>query len=410
MLAAVATLFTACSEFCNNECDHNFIEVNYSNDIVGTWTCIKADFAEALVFNADGTFISIGVANGEYWEYYDATWELKNNQLTLSTENYKSNVLLEIIPSNSLALVDEKGTRNVFNYCTNDLSEEVVGMWVCNDTPTESGSNMAIQTYNADSSTIFTGIVPTTDSYMVNTTTTYKVVGDLMFTKMADRLVTPGTVKYSISRLVYTPNGTGLGDIMTKKFYLSDKGMEVSSWLRIKQSLELADEKYDYSNIYVTNVKGQDKEFEFAGQTLNFSTLDGKIMDKMLKNILFNVNFPDANTISYNCYVNGKVTSIQAPIVVDGNKITIKMSENKAVYRDVDVYAFQDVDACQMHMYMPTTSFEKFFGNISAVSKAKNGELDLDDAAAVAQLYSNVENAIESINVSFIFKSSTRSL
>jgi hypothetical protein len=80
------------------------------------------------------------------------------------------------------------------------------------------------------------------------------------------------------------------------------------------------------------------------------------------------------------------------------------MSENNSVYRDIEVYMFQDQDNTQMHMYMPVTSFEKFFGNISAAMKAKNGELDLNDAEAVAQLYSNIENAIETINVSFVFK------
>ena len=124
-------LVTMCGlNSCSDDCDHDFIEVDYSKDIVGTWTCLKADFAEALVFKADGTFASVGVANGEYWEYPNATWSLKDNKLALSSGDYKSNVRLEIIPGNSLALVDEKGNRNVFDYCENDLADEVVGMWV----------------------------------------------------------------------------------------------------------------------------------------------------------------------------------------------------------------------------------------------------------------------------------------
>ena len=116
---------------CSDDCNHEYIEYDYSKELVGTWTCLKADFAEALVFKADGTFASVGVANGEYWEYPNATWTLKGNKLALSSGDYKSNVRLEIIPGNSLALVDEKGTRNVFKYCANDLSDEIVGMWVC---------------------------------------------------------------------------------------------------------------------------------------------------------------------------------------------------------------------------------------------------------------------------------------
>ena len=118
----------------------------------------------------------------------------------------------------------------------------------------------------------------------------------------------------------------------------------------------------------------------------------------------------DTEKISYNCYFNGENKSIDAPIAVDGNKVTIKMSENNSVYRDIEVYMFQDQDNTQMHMYMPATSFEKFFGNVSAVALAKEGKLDLSDAEAVAQIYASIEEAIETINLSFIFKDSTRAL
>lgn len=57
-----------------------------------------------------------------------------------------------------------------------------------------------------------------------------------------------------------------------------------------------------------------------------------------------------------------------------------------------------------MHMYMPVKSFENFIGNISAAMKAKRGDFNLDDANAVAELYAKIDKAIETINVSFIFK------
>lgn len=71
------------------------------------------------------------------------------------------------------------------------------------------------------------------------------------------------------------------------------------------------------------------------------------------------------NKIYYNCYLDGENHSIDAPIVVEGNKVTVKMSENKAVYRDVEVYMFQDQDNTQMHMYMLVKSFENFIGIIT---------------------------------------------
>ena len=163
---------------CSDDCNHEYIEYDYSKELVGTWTCLKADFAEALVFKADGTFASVGVANGEYWEYPDATWTLKGNKLALalSSVDYKSNVRLEIIPGNSLALVDEKGNRNVFNYCENDLADEVVGMWVCTYVPWMD-ADMAVNVYQADGKAFFTGFVGDADfDYASNVETTYNVI------------------------------------------------------------------------------------------------------------------------------------------------------------------------------------------------------------------------------------------
>ena len=183
------------------------------------------------------------------------------------------------------------------------------------------------------------------------------------------------------------------------------------SYLRIKQGLDFTGNvQYDYSNIYVTNAKGLNEDFDFGGINLNFSKMDGAVMDKMMKTLLFNVNFPSEDSISYNCRVEDHWVSMEAPIMVDGNKIKIIMSQRNPAYRDIVLYAFQDADNCQMHMYMPTSSFESFFANISVVHLADRGELDLNDKEAVKAVFAGVENAIESINVSMIFKSNTRAL
>ena len=110
--------------------------------------------------------------------------------------------------------------------------------------------------------------------------------------------------------------------------------------------------KYDYIKTFVTNVKGLDKDIEFMGTTFNFAEMDGVKLDKALKTILFNVEFPDANTIKYSCYYKGQNMSMEAPIVVDGNKMTVKMSEKSAAFKDVDLYAFQDQDNTQFHIYI----------------------------------------------------------
>jgi hypothetical protein len=178
------------------------------------------------------------------------------------------------------------------------------------------------------------------------------------------------------------------------------------SFLRIKQNLDLAGKKYDYNNLYLTNVKGADKDIDFMGQIFNFSEMDGVKLDKMLKALLFSVEFPDANTLKYSCHFSHQEAPavVEAPIAVDGNKMTIKVSEVYPGFKDVDVYTFQDQDNTQMHMYMPTSSVEAFFGNLQVMTLSFTGQLDNTDAEAVKAVYDRVVAAIESINLSIILK------
>jgi hypothetical protein len=385
---------------CSDDCNHDYIEYDYSKELVGTWTCLKADFAEALVFKADGTFASVGVANGEYWEYPNATWTLKGNKLALSSVDYKSNVRLEIIPGNSLALVDEKGNRNVFNYCENDLADELIGMWVCNDGLTD---GITIMSYSDNGKfTITTATALGSNNPLLNLESDYVVVGDLVFTKIPS-----ANVVYTAARMVYTPNGTSVGDIMThQKFIPTGSGLNeyVMPFLRINQSLNLAGKAYDYIASYITNAEGADKDIPFLDTKFNFAHMDGSIIDKFLKSVLYNVQFPDAKTFQYNCLLEGQNVSLQLPMEVEGNKITIKMSSRHEAYRDVVVYAFQDVDGCQFHMYMPTASFENFFSNLSLSILSASGQVDINNPVHVDAVYKEVADAIESINVSIVMK------
>ena len=403
MFAAVGMLFTA----CNKETDHNNDKHDHSADLVGTWTCITENYAEALIINADGTAVSYGVEDGEYWENVSGSVIVDGDNITMNFEdNDNLTGHFDIIPNREFSLYEDSGERYVYQYCANDLADEIVGQWVCYDGPTNTERDMLVQTYQNDGYTIKTGWSDAVNDFIVNNKTTYKVVGDLIFYARPTEFIPEEMDKYVACRIDYIPNGLSYGDKKTITGYIpvgEDQVKVSGSWLRIKQSLDLTNKNYDYSNIYVTNVKGADKEFEFAGQTLNFSTLDGSVMDKLMKHILFNVSFAD-NKIYYNCYFDGENHSIDAPIVVEGNKVTIEMSKKNSVYRDIEVYMFQDQDNTQMHMYMPVKSFEKFFGNITAVVLAKNNELNLEDANAVAEHYAKIEAAIETINVSFVFK------
>ena len=404
MLLGLVALFafTGCEKFpCNDS--------HKVSELAGTWTCLQENFAEALVIKANGSVVSTGVEDGEYWENVKGNIAIQGGKIAMTFEDDDNTEgHFDFIPGIAFSVTSDKGECYIYNYCKEDLSDEIVGMWVCNEGLPEVENDMAITTYSKNGkmtmTTQFSSFIP---ADLVNAMSDYKVVGDLKFHFSPKKDVTESNVQCLASHLVYTPKRTSLGDIFTQTLYSpSENGLVkiTSSFLRIKQNLDLAGKEYDYSNVYVTNVKGQDKDFEFAGHTLNFSTLNGRIMDKMLKHLLFNVSFPSANKINYSCFFNGETVSIEAPILVDGNKVTIKMSELNSVYRDVDMYTFQDVDNTQMHMYMPVTSFTNFFSNVSVVAMAKKGQLDLNDKNAVTEIYNKVDNAIETINVSFIFK------
>ena len=132
--------------------------------------------------------------------------------------------------------------------------------------------------------------------------------------------------------------------------------------------------------------------------------MDGSIIDKFLKSVLFGVQFPDADTLQYNCLLEGQNVSLQLPMEVEGNKITIKMSSRHAAYRDVVVYAFQDADSSQFHMYMPTATFENFFSNLSLSILSASGQVDINNPVHVDAVYKEVADAIESINLSIVLK------
>ena len=406
VVALVAMLgFTA----CDKDCDHDFIEHDFTQDIVGTWTTLNGELAEAMVIKADGSFTTTGVARGGSLYEEKGTIKVVNNKVTLAFDGDKDTFKgrLEFVAGKSLSLImfDDNDVRLTYDYCENDLSDELVGMWVCHEGLPDVENDMAIKTYSEDGKMAMTtqasAFIP---GNLVNAVSSYVVVGDLLFMNVAE----DGIEKLA-ARLTYTPNGTTFGDILTETIYApSENGVVylTSTWLRIKQHLELPGTKYDYIKTFVTNVKGEDKDIPFLNTSFNFAKMDGSIIDKFLKSILFTVEFPEANKIKYSYLLEGKNIVIDAPIEVDGNKMTIKMSANNPAYQDVDMYAFQDHDNTQMHWYMPTTSFEKFFGNTSVALMLGYGQLDKDDTEGIANVYKTIADAVESINLSIVMSQS----
>ena len=270
-------------------------------------------------------------------------------------------------------------------------------MWVCTDGPANKENDMLVQIFNEDGTSVMTG---NADELLVNDkSTTYKVIGDLLLLQMNKE-----SVSYVPFRMTYSPDATTLGDVMT--LTLADKNVGINStatWLRVKQSLDLTDQKYDYIKTYVSNVKGEDKDIDFMGYTFNFAKMDGSGLDKMLKALLFAVEFPDANTLGYSYQMNGNKETYNSPIVVEGNKMTIKMSEKVTTLKDVVLYAFQDADCSQLHFYMHKTAFVNFYTNMQAMlMEATDEQFDITNAEAVNAIYDNINNAVETINVSLV--------
>ena len=383
---------------CEKDCDHDFIEVDHSKDLVGTWTCFTEDYAEALVINADGSALSTGVKDGKYWENVKGNIKTVNNKMTMTFEdNDNFEGRFEMITGESFTIYEENGESLTYSYCANDLSDEIVGLWVCTQLIGE--EDMLISNFQEGGKLILTGILSGTDYVAVNAEFNYKVFGDLhiVYDEEEDA---PLVVKFNVAS-----NATKLGDLMTiTEFRPTENGVveETISFLRIKQYLELKGMKYNYVKNFVTNVKGLDKDVEFLGATFNFAKMDGVMIDKFLKALCFAVEFPDANTIKFSHLYNGQNRSMEAPIVVDGNKITVKMSSKNAAFKDVDLYTFQDQDNTQMHIYMNATGFVNLLGNLQVNVMEQKGLIDTTDAAAVKAVFDRIDEAIETVNVSLV--------
>ena len=395
-IALVAALgFSSCEQ------EINWIDVDYSNDLEGTWTCMKDGYAEALVISTDGSVVSAGVEDGEMWLGTKGTIKVTNNKMTIALEdgdNFEGR--FEMIAGEAFSIFEKDGERYTYRYCAKELSEEIVGMWVFNNSSTIKKEEMFIHTINEDGTALLTGYVSETGDYFVQRKLDYIVVGDLY--------LTDGINGAEATQLTYTPDATELGDILTMRGFYSngEKNVEkTASFLRVKQSLNLPGKDYEYTATYVSNVKGQDEDVSIMGYTFNFAEMDGKNLDKMLKYLLFAVQFSDDNkSIKYQYHYDGKSIVFDAPVMVRENMVTIKMSQYDAAYRDIDMYMFQDADDTQLHMFMPTYSFINYFANMDIAAKVSTGQIDKNDAEAIAAAFDRMDDIVDSINISFIFK------
>ena len=407
-LMAIALAAMVGLNSCSEDCDHNFIEVDHSADLVGTWTCLQEGYAEALVIKADGSAVSTGVEDGEYWENVAGTIVVKNGTVTMTfndNDNFKGH--FDIVPGVAFSIYNEEGKHMTYNYCANDLADEIVGMWVCNEGLSLEANGMAIQSYTENGKTyLTTAASPATGNAVTNTEAEYRVIGDLMIINMFDKTFLPDVTQYYALRLTYVPNANSLGDMMYMSAYspTNDKYEKITnSWLRVKQSFNLTGKTYDYSSAYVTNAKGKDEDFSIMGNIFNIANINAGDFDIILGSTLFCVEL-NANSIKHKYTLNGQEKVFDAPITVDGNKVTLDMSAVNPALRKVEMYMYQDCDDSQLHMYMHTDGFINYFANLEVVTLLQAGKINQSDAAAVEKVFTDMEARVESINVSFVLK------
>lgn len=379
---------------CSKDCDHDFIEHDYTKELVGTWSIIGPDAAEAFVIKADRTMEFTGVHDGEFFES-TARYEVVNNRITVIWDDGTiEEGRLSVVEGDAFSIIfnEETGAGYYFTYCWEDFSDKIIGSWL-----TQTDETSEIWSYHADGTSDCAAYYYHSDEqFETFVTGTYKLVGDILFETVH---YGEGMALSFGSRISYTPGGSPFGDLLTNTI-LSMNGDEVeetvASVVRVKPSLHLAGTKYSYSSCNVTNVKGADMDVEFMGYNFNFAQMDGKGLDKMLNALLFDMEFPDANQLNYSYFSE----TFNAPVEVEGNKLTVKMSSKVPALKDVTFYAFQSTDCSQMHLCMDATAFENFYTNMQAMlMDAHDEQFDITDAESVNAIHTAICNAVETIKL-----------
>ena len=407
VVAFVAMLgFTA----CNKDCGHEFIEYDYNEALVGTWTYFADNGqAEAMVIKADGSFTTTGVMQGGSLYEEKGTIKVVNNKVTLAFEgdNEAYEGRLELVAGKSMSIVmfNDNDVRLDYDYCEEDLADEVVGMWVCTYVPWMD-ADMAVNVYQADGKAFFTGFVGNVDfDYAANVETTYTVIGDLMF--QSNPMSYEGASEYLAFRMDYSPNGSERGDVLTNTniMVFGDEVIETTaSMIRVKQELNLEGKTYDYISAYVSNAKGKDEDFTIMGNTFNIAKIKAYDFDKMFSANLFSVEL-NANSFKYKLLLeNGQDAGFDTPMTVNGNKVTLDMSAINPALRKVEMRMFQDANDTQVHVYMHTEAFINYFANMEVYTLIMEGKINPADSTAIAKVFADMEARVESINVSFVMK------
>ena len=401
LVIAFVTMFGFAS--CNKDCGHNFIEYDYNEDLVGIWTYMEGEQCEAMVINPDGSFEVTGVMKGGHLYEEKGTISVVNNKVSLVFEGDTEVIegRLELVSGKSMSIIlnEEYDVRLDYDYCEKDLSEDIVGMWVCTEEVFGQEESVAITTYNENGKAYLTGFSLDVNGFVKQEELDYKVIGNLMISSLKAGADTPTLyfpVKFDI-----IPNGSEFGDIMTT--YDLVNGTK-PNFLRVKQTLNLTTGKgYYYKSAYVTNSKGKDEDFSILGHTFNMANINAGNFDEIFGADLLCVEL-NANSIKLTSRLYDQNVVVELPIMVEGNRVILDMSDANPAFRNVDLYMFQDANDSQLHMYMSTNSFINYFANMELLNLLVEGKINPDDSTAIEKFYTDMEARVESINVSFVLK------
>ena len=396
-----ATLFTACNK--DQNCGHEFIEYDYNKALVGTWTYVEGELAEAMQIKEDGSFEVTGIMKGGSLYEEKGTISVVNNKVSLVFEGDKDVIegRLELVQGKSMSIVlnEEYDIRLTYDYCEKNLSEEIVGMWVCTqEVFGQEEESVAVNTYTEDGKSYLTAYMSEIDGYLNQMESDYKVIGNLLIGWTKATADTPS--KYLALILDIIPNGTELGDIMTHYNPIYNTTV---SFVRVKQEVNLNGKTYDYSSAYVTNAKGKDEDISILGDTFNISKVKSSDFDVILGANLYCVEL-NTNSIKHKSRPFGQDVEVNTPISVDGNKVTLDFTAVYPALRKVEMYMFQDASDSQLHMYMHTNAFINYFGNLEVMTLLMEGKINPTDTAAIEKVFADMEARVESINVSFVLK------
>lgn len=382
---------------------HYFVDSPFPKSLVGTWTCLEGNFAEALTINEDGSLVSTRLEGSNYWEGIEGTFMEEKGTYGIELNGDYTFGTYEVVSGELLVFIDDKTKmRRSYQYCKEDLSEEIVGRWIIQD----HGTDMSVMTFYEDGRMESVGYFYAFENWFdASESCNYKVIGDLLFRiyPVEDR------TDVVVTRLDYTPGDYPLGDVMVDTRLLYVEGFEiwktVYTWLRVKQSIDLTSMKYDYNDLFFLDVKGKDQDINFLGFTMNLGKMKASGLDKMLKSVLFHIEFPDANTLSYTYTMGGNPETYSAPIEVEGHKLTVKMSERVPTLKDVVFYAYQDTNDSQMRLYIDRDAFVNIYTNMQAMLMiVENPRFDITNAETIDAIYNNINEVVENIDFCIIMK------